>query len=156
MASYHCSDFACTKKSWCRSLRPFSGYNVWIDLYLSTLLVGRRSHSWTGSRRGYPLSTTPSRPPPPPGCAWASTGVPSYRNLTRLESRTPVAERNLQVRFLAKSIILSTLFVLGLASGEYSREGHCWGQGGGGLELFLWIPLQQQQLFFLQRCLFLK
>ena len=67
--------------------------------------------------------------------------------LWRLDSRTPVAKRNLQVRFLAKSIILSTLFVLGLASGEYSGEGHCWGQGGGGLELFLRIPLQQQQLF---------
>ena len=30
------------------------------------------------------------------------------------ESRTPVARRNFQVRFLSKSIILSTLFVLGL------------------------------------------
>ena len=30
------------------------------------------------------------------------------------ESRTPVARRNLQVRFLSKSIILSTPFVLGL------------------------------------------
>ena len=35
------------------------------------------------------------------------------------ESRTPVARRNLQVRFLSKSIILSTLFVLGLAEQRF-------------------------------------
>ena len=49
----------------------------------------------------------PSRPPPPPGQA--------LHGLQLLVSQTPVARRKFQVWFLAKSIILSTLLVLGLA-----------------------------------------
>ena len=62
-------------------------------------------------------------------CMGFNCWCPMLLKLWMLERRTPVAKRNLQVRFLAKSIILSTLFVLGLSSGEYSGEGHCWGHG---------------------------
>ena len=52
-------------------------------------------------------------------CMGFNCWCPMLLKLWMLESRTPVARRNFQVRFLSKSFILSTLFVLGLAEQRF-------------------------------------